>query len=763
MKTGFLIIVAVLSTSLDLVSSKISEIPLPKHLQDCYNRVQKADIQTFVGSTYSWMCENSLAKARLVEPPQFDAQKTGYYTHLYQKYIEASPGVVGKVRGKRQAAAQRCLRKEYRMLTDDERTRFHGAINTLKQDTSVEPNKYDAIALLHGGMASFIAHGGAGFLGWHRIYLLIFETALREVDPTVCLPYWDSSIDNQLQDPIDSSVWTPEFFGSLQGPVVDGPFANWTTPEGVQLIRNGGSDGELFRSNAIEEILSRTRHQDIITSMESDPRYDLEFHHAAVHVFVGGAMSQLDTAAFDPIFFMHHAFVDYIWELFRTNLRSLGVDPQLYPEIVDPDPRHIGSAPTGFGDLTQADGYLDALTESFQYEPAPICSTRTPDCGSRYLSCQLATGRCIPTRRNDNVPIPPLPLTTTTMSPLITPPPRPNTSNSSGACRQHQYGLPVQNDYCCDKTCDTNQWAMIPVKIISVRPPKFAKYNSYPVSNGRVSLSEDIYAPNAYSQTKRYITSRQSNPKTYKRCTEDSAIGQVFLTSNGLNYNGYYKESAIVDQRLAVSISMGFIGVKNPSLGGTSHALLRAHDACGRVCHAACKDPVTNEYKDCSGAVSVDTDAPLMYGTNYDDAVMSIFDYEFNSDCPRFKTDNFYITFYCDYHQSFPYAEPTQAPIPTPEPTPPPTVPASPSGCKVTNDCVLSVPCFSQYRQCNMYNERQLCQDRCRAYAVCTYGRYFLRMCPNGHYFDEVSKRCVQGLCQPGPPRVVRPGRTFYG
>jgi hypothetical protein len=38
---------------------------------------------------------------------------------------------------------------------------------------TVEPNKYDALALFHTGVATFAAHGGPGFPGWHRVYLLL--------------------------------------------------------------------------------------------------------------------------------------------------------------------------------------------------------------------------------------------------------------------------------------------------------------------------------------------------------------------------------------------------------------------------------------------------------------------------------------------------------------------------------------------------------------------------------------------------------------
>ncbi|RUS89368.1 hypothetical protein EGW08_002888, partial [Elysia chlorotica] len=579
-----------------------------------------------------------------------------YYQQLYDKAVQLGPPVrsdsnsgkrTRRMRLKRQARAfPRCVRKEYRMLSDDERRRFHNAINALKQDTTVEPNKYDAIALLHTGMASFTAHGGAGFPGWHRIYILMFETALREVDPSVCLPYWDSSLDNELDDPTESHIWTADFFGTQQGPVLEGPFANWVTPDGSQLMRNVGTDGDLFTASSIEGVLSRSRHDDIVTSENVDPQFDLEFHHAAVHVFCGGTMGQLDTAAFDPIFFMLHSYVDYLWELFRTNLRSLGIDPEDYPNVLDADSRHHSTAATGFGDLTQADGYLDSLTDSYEYESAPICTARFPNCGSSFIS------------------------------------------------------------------------------------------------------------------------SRLGNPKTFKRCNGDDDTGQVFLSSNGLNYDGFYKEAAIIDQRLAVSMSMGFVAIKRPTRGsmGVSKALIRAHDSCGRVCHAACKNDVTGKYEQCSGAVALSTDAPLMYGSNYDEAVMSVFDYEFNNDCPNFKTESFFLTFYCDFHNEFPYADHKHAPVPAPAhrvPVPEPEAPVEMlpfrDGCQVTSNCVLDVPCASRFVQCHSNNEKHLCHGSCRAYGVCTYGRYFLRVCPDGKYFDDVVKTCVVGFCRkvPGAERIL--------
>lgn len=68
--------------------------------------------------------------------------------------------------------------------------------------------------------------------------------------------------------------------------------------------------------------MSRDTMGDIIMPV-IDPEFNLELHHGGVHVYIGGDMSILNTAANDPLFFMHHAFIDYLWELFRVKVRRV--------------------------------------------------------------------------------------------------------------------------------------------------------------------------------------------------------------------------------------------------------------------------------------------------------------------------------------------------------------------------------------------------------------------------------------------------------
>ncbi|KAI8787268.1 tyrosinase protein tyr-1 [Biomphalaria glabrata] len=338
------------------------------------------------------------------EPPyRYSEDQLSYYAHLYEKFMERVPGLLDRQNVTSLPPSKICLRKEYRLLSDQERARFHSAINTLKNDISVRPNKYDAIALIHSGGNLKVAHRGPGFLGWHRLYLMIYETALQEVDPSVCLTYWDTTIESRLYDPSESSLWSHELLGSPEGRVTSGPFANWTTPTGKPLSREIAQDGGLFTPKIISDILSRSRPEEITTSNTTKPKFDLESFHEGVHAFCGGAMKLFATAAFDPLFYLLHTFIDLIWSLFRDNLKKHGVDPETFPVIKNSSHLHSSDSPTYFGNLTHADGYSEILANSVTYWKSPVCNETKPDCDSRFLICEKESGRCLPTISNDTI------------------------------------------------------------------------------------------------------------------------------------------------------------------------------------------------------------------------------------------------------------------------------------------------------------------------------------------------------------------------
>lgn len=112
-----------------------------------------------------------------------------------------------------------------------------------------------------------------------------------------------------------------------------------------------------------------------------------EFIHGGVHTCVGGDMSFLVRSAYDPIFYLHHSFVDYIWELWRQ--RHPELNNQYCPDSESCEtPKHFRDAPMSpFDPFLNVDGLSEKYTGNlFEYGPRPNCSM-VPACGSKYLFC----------------------------------------------------------------------------------------------------------------------------------------------------------------------------------------------------------------------------------------------------------------------------------------------------------------------------------------------------------------------------------------
>lgn len=297
-------------------------------------------------------------------------------------------------------------RREIRMLSAEERQKYYDAVNALKRDTSIPPSKYDVLALIHTNKTLCSAHRGANFLGWHRVYLLLYETALRQKDRSVVLPYWNSVVDNNdVTGAKNTPIFTDLFLGNGHGNVVSGPFGNWTTDViGCPLTRNisGDVDATLMSPEIVNMIIND---KSILNTTEviyrgACSKYTIEHQHDMVHDWIGGDMALLNMSTDDPIFFMHHAFVDYIWEKFKEKQRRNGIDPEKtyygvgvnntdYDVLPFHQPHRTMDC---FYWLKNIDGYWNNFTDLYGYEDLPKC----PDCGgSKWLTCNNELGRCI--------------------------------------------------------------------------------------------------------------------------------------------------------------------------------------------------------------------------------------------------------------------------------------------------------------------------------------------------------------------------------
>ena len=154
--------------------------------------------------------------------------------------------------------------------------------------------------------------------------------------PDAYIPFWDSTLDRHLPNPRHSVLFHPELLGDHDGYVTTGNFANWRVHQACQrgkesfLQRNvtSGLSNDRARESLIHDwdildTLSMHRFEELYM----DPY--IENYHGGPHVFIGGHMGDLACSPSDPVFFLHHAFIDCIWESFRreeqtSNLTDYG-------------------------------------------------------------------------------------------------------------------------------------------------------------------------------------------------------------------------------------------------------------------------------------------------------------------------------------------------------------------------------------------------------------------------------------------------------
>ncbi|XGW23343.1 hypothetical protein V3C99_005520 [Haemonchus contortus] len=298
---------------------------------------------------------------------------------------------------------RKAIRKELRMMSDDERERFNQAVRTLKQN-----GEFDRISRIHaqstrvGG-----AHSGPAFLPWHREFSKRFEFALRQVDPSLALPYWDSTLESALPRPADSAMFSAALMGdtNAQGLVDNGPFAGFRTLEGLPHVKRAvGKEGAPFKQGDIDFVMRQNQVDQVLAF--SAPRQGcpyrtdyncLEYTHGNGHLFVGGDMYDTATSANDPLFYPHHSFVDFIWEQWRQQRQTRADRETLYPpdNQLCASPQHFAAANMNpFTPMRNIDGLSNKYTDNlYEYAARPFCTRALPNCGSKFLFCDLSHGQ----------------------------------------------------------------------------------------------------------------------------------------------------------------------------------------------------------------------------------------------------------------------------------------------------------------------------------------------------------------------------------
>ncbi|KAJ8256759.1 hypothetical protein COCON_G00189110 [Conger conger] len=260
------------------------------------------------------------------------------------------------------------------------------------------------------------AHESAAFLPWHRVYLLHWEHEIRKLtgDFNFTIPYWD------WRDAQDCQVCTDELMGARsplnQNLISPGSvFSSWkvvcTQPEEYNsraALCNGTGEGPLLRNPGNHD---RARVNRLPTSADVEfvvslPEYETEpldrtanmsfrnvlegfaspetgmavrgqsTMHNSLHVFMNGSMSSVQGSANDPIFILHHAFIDSIFEQW---LRRHQPPRTLYPAENAPIGHNDGYYMVPFIPLYRNGDYF-LSTKALGYEYAYLL-----DPGQRFV------------------------------------------------------------------------------------------------------------------------------------------------------------------------------------------------------------------------------------------------------------------------------------------------------------------------------------------------------------------------------------------
>ncbi|XP_076820370.1 tyrosinase-like [Clavelina lepadiformis] len=208
------------------------------------------------------------------------------------------------------------------------------------------------------------AHESSAFLPWHRQFMLKWEAEIRELvakDPAFALPYWDW-LDNDNCDVCNDAMLGGRDHENKTLLSRGSPFSKWEVictrgdeymkqgqqctgePEGL-LLRNPGAydpakikglptTPELINSlrigdeydSATFDISANQSYRNMLegfansSSGNADPA--MSYMHNAVHLYMNGTMSVVGASANDPIFVVHHSFVDSLFELWIHRRRD---------------------------------------------------------------------------------------------------------------------------------------------------------------------------------------------------------------------------------------------------------------------------------------------------------------------------------------------------------------------------------------------------------------------------------------------------------
>jgi hypothetical protein len=226
------------------------------------------------------------------------------------------------------------------------------------------------------------------FLIWHRLYTYFFERIVRKYSgkSDFAIPYWKyvdplyRVMPAIFRDPKDSLYELARDKTLNQGQPISKSFADQYLVGGMQTA-NQSEDYEVFNSN-IENAPHNYMHGYI---GGSGRQWNIIYQQYTPY----GMMADATSAGFDPVFWIHHSNIDYLWEKWydstgkQPDLAELEQTPWKY-QFFDENGKYIS--------YTIAEALDKAMHLDYTYDdlpPVKITKTNVPKNKKQMLSMDL--------------------------------------------------------------------------------------------------------------------------------------------------------------------------------------------------------------------------------------------------------------------------------------------------------------------------------------------------------------------------------------
>ncbi len=234
---------------------------------------------------------------------------------------------------------------------------YRKAISAMQNLQPTDPRSWQFQANMHGALPAdgnnagwrWCMHGNWWFLPWHRGYLYYFEKIVRKMsgDDGFRLPYWSWEKVGQNVLP---ATFREAMYQGQPNALFD---ATRAEANKAQPLRPGGAGSfsadwqsvlatDRFTTTTLELSYGGLRAPGMKTPQKpasSQQHGVMESQaHDMIHDAVGGAegnMGDPDTAARDPIFWLHHANVDRLWNRWLDVKGHRNPDPTADKEWYD--------------------------------------------------------------------------------------------------------------------------------------------------------------------------------------------------------------------------------------------------------------------------------------------------------------------------------------------------------------------------------------------------------------------------------------------